>query len=186
MSLPPKIAGPPLGIHGAGSEHHGGKQQSSIPKLSGIQPMTPHALIPAPFPDFEKIQAIVVDAVRSLESKRAYRRAVADFLRWHQAVAVADSTRPSFSSTGPQLENAGLAPSTINLKLTAVRRLAAEAADNGLLAPELASGIARVKGVRSAGVRTGHWLTRNQTEDLVQFPTRRRIRVSATGLSWPC
>ncbi len=36
-----------------------------------------------------------------------------------------------------------------------MRKLAVEAADNGLLAQELASGIARVKGVKSHGVRTG-------------------------------
>ena len=132
--------------------------------------MTPHALIPAPSPDFQKIQVIVVDAVRSPESKRAYRRAVADFLRWHRATGGCGFNKAIVQQYRAQLENAGLAPSTINLKLTAVRRLATEAADNGLLAPELASGIARVKGVRSAGVRTGNWLTRNQAEDLVQFP----------------
>jgi hypothetical protein len=40
------------------------------------------------------------------------------------------------------------APATINLRLAVVRRLAYEAADAGLLSPELAAGIRRVKGVR--------------------------------------
>ena len=51
-----------------------------------------------------------------------------------------------------------------------MRRLAAEAADNGLLAPELAAGIARVKGVRGGGVRTGRWLSRTETEELLALP----------------
>jgi hypothetical protein len=47
------------------------------------------------------------------------------------------------------LEARGLGAVSINVRITAVRKLAVEAADNGLLAPELASGIARVKGVAS-------------------------------------
>jgi hypothetical protein len=42
---------------------------------------------------------------------------------------------------------------SINVRITAVRKLAVEAADNGLLAPEIASGITRVKGDASKGVR---------------------------------
>src|SRR5438309_4088723 len=54
------------------------------------------------------------------------------------------------------------APTTINLRLAAVRRVAYEAADSGLLSPELAAGIRRVKGVRRIGVRLGNWLTADQ------------------------
>jgi hypothetical protein len=41
------------------------------------------------------------------------------------------------------LESRHLASATINLRLAAVRRLANEAADTGLLSPELAADIAR-------------------------------------------
>jgi hypothetical protein len=44
------------------------------------------------------------------------------------------------------LEQKNLAPSTINVRLAAVRRLAYEASDTGLLSPDLAAGIRRVKG----------------------------------------
>ena len=43
------------------------------------------------------------------------------------------------------------------MRITAVRKLAVEAADNGLLAPELANEITRVKGVASKGIRLGNW-----------------------------
>jgi hypothetical protein len=46
------------------------------------------------------------------------------------------------------LESRGLAANTINQQLAAVRRLAHEAAGAGLLSPELAAGITRVKGVK--------------------------------------
>jgi integrase len=60
-----------------------------------------------------------------------------------------------------------------------VRKLAVEAADNGLLAPELASGIARIKGVRSHGVRVGNWLSLQQAQRLLNTPdirTRKGLR----------
>ena len=60
------------------------------------------------------------------------------------------------------LEQKHYAPSTINLRLAAVRRLAYEASDSGLLSPDLAAGIRRVKGVRRLGVRIGNWLTADE------------------------
>ena len=54
--------------------------------------------------------------------------------------------------------------------MTALRRLAAEAADNGLLAPEIAAAITRVKGARRQGVRIGNWLSVPQAEALVNEP----------------
>jgi hypothetical protein len=59
--------------------------------------------------------------------------------------------------------NRKTAPSTINVRLAAVRRLAHEAADTGLLSPELAAGISRVKGAKRLGVRIGNWLTVEQS-----------------------
>src|SRR5262249_11370062 len=51
-----------------------------------------------------------------------------------------------------------------DVRITAVRKLAVEAADNGLLAPEIAAGITRVKGVASKGVRLGNWLSVKQAQ----------------------
>jgi hypothetical protein len=47
-----------------------------------------------------------------------------------------------------------------------VRRLAYEAADSGLLSPELAAGIRRVKRAKQLGAGTGNWLTQDQARDL--------------------
>jgi integrase len=56
------------------------------------------------------------------------------------------------------------------VRTTAVRKLAVEAADNGLLAPELAAGISRVKGAKSKGVRSGNWLSIQQAQKLLNAP----------------
>ena len=66
------------------------------------------------------------------------------------------------------LEQRKYAPATINLRLAAVRRMAYEAADAGLLSPELAAGIRRVKGGRRIGVRLGNWLTPEQGRRLLE------------------
>lgn len=66
------------------------------------------------------------------------------------------------------LESLGLAAGTINQRLAAVRRLAYEAADSGLLSPELAAGIRRVKGVKQLGCRVGNWLNRDQARLLLE------------------
>jgi integrase len=65
------------------------------------------------------------------------------------------------------LESRGLAANTINQQLAAVRRLAHEAADAGLLSPELAAGISRVKGVKQLGFRAGNWLSGAQSSEVL-------------------
>ena len=51
-----------------------------------------------------------------------------------------------------------------------MRRLAYEASDCGLLSPDLAAGIRRVKGVKKFGVRLGNWLTSEQSQKLWHAP----------------
>src|ERR1700723_3068922 len=68
------------------------------------------------------------------------------------------------------LEERGLGSSSIIIRMSAIRKLAAEAADNGLLAPELAQGISRVKSVKSTGIRVGNWLSQRQAQALLSAP----------------
>src|SRR5947208_7839277 len=66
--------------------------------------------------------------------------------------------------------------------MSAIRKLAAEAADNGLCAPELAAGISRVKSAKSTGIRVGNWLSLRQAQALLSAPditTLRGLRDSA-------
>ena len=60
---------------------------------------------------------------------------------------------------------------SINVRLSVIRKLAAEAADNSLLAPEIAAGILRVKGAKSKGVRVGNWLSHRHTRGNDRFLT---------------
>jgi len=74
------------------------------------------------------------------------------------------------------LESRGLAPGTVNLRLAAVRRLAYEAADSGLLSPERAAGIRRVKGAKKLGVRSGNWLLANEARALWELPDAKTLK----------
>ena len=65
------------------------------------------------------------------------------------------------------LEARGLAANTITQQLAAVRRLAYEAADAGLLSPELAAGIGGVNGVKKLGFRSGNWLSLDQSSEVL-------------------
>ncbi len=67
-----------------------------------------------------------------------------------------------------QLESRGLAANTINQQLAAVRSLSHEAADSGLLSPELAAGISRVKGVKQLGFRSGNWLSAEESLEVLK------------------
>ena len=57
-----------------------------------------------------------------------------------------------------------------------MRRLAYEAADTGLLSPELAAGIRRVKGARKLGVRLGNWLTADEAKALLDSADVQTVR----------
>lgn len=74
------------------------------------------------------------------------------------------------------LESRGLAANTINQQLAAVRRLAHEAADAGLLSPELAAGISRVKGVKQLGFRSGNWLSAAQSCEVLRRASGHSMR----------
>jgi integrase len=116
------------------------------------------------------LRSLVVDSVSAPNSKRAYGRAVDNFLAWHRQENRGPFSKALLQAYRAGLELRGLAPATINVDLSALRRLAAEAADNGLLDPDIAAGIAKVKGTSGQGVRTGNWLTKEQAETILRLP----------------
>src|SRR5580698_10478333 len=108
---------------------------------------------------------MVLDSVTALESKRAYGRAVDGFLDWFEAERPSTGfTKATVQAYRSILIKSGLSSSTVSLNLTAIRRLAIEACDNGLILSDLAAAIGRVKGVKRHGLRIGNWLTVAQAE----------------------
>ena len=127
----------------------------------------------------DQLIALAVDSVDSPRSKRTYRQALEEFLAWHAAEGRPALTRALVQRYMTHLQERGLAPRTINLKLSAVRKLVSEAADNGLVDPVQAHGIRAVKGVKTEGVRMENWLTARQAQALLDAPdpsTQRGLR----------
>src|SRR6202035_4319398 len=119
-------------------------------------------------PDLEQSKNAVLHSLAAASSQESYGHAIDEFIGWY-----CSEPRLAFNRTVVLryrffLEQNNLAPATINVRLAAVRRLAYEAADTGLLSPELAAGIRRVKGAKRLGVRIGNWLTIDQSKSLVQ------------------
>jgi hypothetical protein len=107
-------------------------------------------------PDLEQSKSAVLNSLTSTSSKRSYDHAIREFIDWYCSELRLAFNRSVVTRYRIALEQRPYAPSTINLRLAAIRRLAYEASDCGLLSPDLAAGIRRVKGVRRLGVRVGN------------------------------
>ena len=120
--------------------------------------------------EWDRLKALVLDSVSSPITKRVYNMALDEFLRWFQQAPRPGSTKATVSAWRVSLEDRGLGSSSIIIRMSAIRKLAAEAVDNGLLAPGLAAGTARVKSAKSVGVRAGNWLSARHAQSLLNAP----------------
>lgn len=110
---------------------------------------------------------LVINSLNSEHSKRAYSRALSEFFAWRER----EGNPPLTKATVQQyLQTLSGNPASINLKISAIRKLATEAADNGLLDQAIADGVSRVKGIKAQGVRAGNWLTKHQAQQILTTP----------------
>src|SRR5215469_11095212 len=114
---------------------------------------------PPTLPELDQTKKSVLNSLTSLQSRRSYQHAMDEFIAWYCSEPRLALNRAVVLRYRLQLEEKKLAASTINVRLAAVRRLAYEAADTGLLSPELVAGIRRVKGMPQLGRRVGNWLS---------------------------
>ena len=125
---------------------------------------------------WDRLKQMVLDSVSSPITKRVYNMALAEFLAWFRQGPRPGFTKATVSAWRVSLEERKLGSSSIIVRMSAIRKLAAEAADNGLLAPELAAGIARVKSAKSVGIRAGKWLSAKQAQSLLNAPDIATLR----------
>jgi site-specific recombinase XerD len=114
---------------------------------------------------WQRLKRLVLDSVSSPITRRVYNLGLDEFLEWYGHEPRPGFTKATVAAWRVALEARGLGAVSVNVRLTAV-----EAADNGLLAPEPASGITRVKGVASKGIRLGNWLSVKQAQTLLNTP----------------
>ena len=117
--------------------------------------------------DLEQSKSAVLTSRSSSSSQRSYEHAIKGFVEWYCSEPRLALNKTVVTRYRISLEQRHYAPSTINLRLAAVRGLVYEAADTGLLSSDLAAGIRRVKGVKKLGVKVGNWLTAEQGRRLL-------------------
>ena len=121
-----------------------------------------------PLPDLDHCKLAVLNSLGSPASRRVYEYAIDQFIAWYCSEPRLAFNRIVVVRYRMYLESRSLAANTINQQLAAVRRLAHEAADSGLLSPELAAGISRVKGVKQLGFRSGNWLSAEESSEVLK------------------
>jgi site-specific recombinase XerD len=140
-------------------------KKSSTPRMN--RP-TPKAIFRQS--DLDHVKAAVLNSLTCLDGRRGYRPAIDKFIEWYCSESRLSFNRTVVLRYRIHLEFRRLAPGSILIRLGTVRCLADEAADCGLLGPDLAVGVRRVKGVKRIGVRLGNWLTGKQAQALWQAP----------------
>jgi integrase len=119
-------------------------------------------------PDLEQSRSAVLNSLTSPSSQRTYDHAIREFIEWYCSEPRLAFNKTVVTRYRISLEQQHYASTTMNLRLAAVRRLAYEAADCGLLSADLAAGIRRVKGAKRLGVPVGNWLSAEQGKRLLR------------------
>lgn len=113
---------------------------------------------------------LVCNAVDSPHTKRAYSRALTDFMAWYANTGQIGFNKATVNAHVASLRSKGVTESSINQRLTAIRKLASELADNGVVDYSTVQAVAKVKGHTQRGKRIGNWLTVEQATALVDLP----------------
>ena len=124
----------------------------------------------------KEIIAMVIDGLPSENSRRAYSRHLQDFFRWHASENRPELNKSLVNTYVKSLRGKKLSSSTINQKLSAIRKFATEAEDNNLIDSRLANGIRAVKGVPFRGRRTGNWLTKEDAQRWLNAPDTKTLK----------
>src|ERR1035438_144020 len=128
--------------------------------------------LPTQTPDpLAQLRRMLSNSLVSAHTRRAY---IAAFNQFFELVAEAGRPvcRALLMEYRAQMIDQGLSASTINVRLSAIRKLVNEARDNNVLDPVEAARILTVPGVPLRGVRLGNWLTPEEAKRLLAVPDR--------------
>jgi integrase len=124
---------------------------------------------------FRELREMVLNSVASEHSKRNYAKAL------DEVYALCEERKQPLSRAllmeyrAAMLEKK-LSTSTVNVRLSAVRKLIGEAQRNGIIGAEEAASLAGVPNLSQKGTRVGNWLTRDQAKQLLTVPDRSKIK----------
>jgi site-specific recombinase XerC len=130
----------------------------------------------ATIPELQQSKTAVLNTLASQHSRRSNEYAIERFIAWYCSEPRLTFNRSVVVKYRAFLERLSLSAATINLHLSAIRRLADESAESGWLSPEHAIGIRRVQGEKQLGRKMGNWLTRKQAQELVNATSKNSLR----------
>ena len=128
------------------------------------------------------LRQMVLDSVPSIHSKRNYAKALDDLFAFCASRPLSRALLMEYRTTMDHLS-----PSTINVRLSAIRKLVDEARQNGMIGLEEAANLNDIPNVPQKGTRLGNWLTREQPRNSWRCPIGPLSSASVTtssSLSW--
>lgn len=136
---------------------------------TAITKTTDNAVTTSQAGQLDAIKAMVLDSLQSANTRRAYDRALTDFLQW-MVENQTGFTRPTVNAYATHLRASGVPDSSVNQRLSAIRKFAEESAANGLLDYTVAQAVKGVRGRTARGTRSGNWLTQGQAQAMLDAP----------------
>jgi integrase len=121
------------------------------------------------------LREMVLNSVASEHSKRNYAKALDEVFTLCANRSQGLSRALLMEYRAAMLEKK-LSTSTVNVRLSAVRKLVGEARRNGIIDAEEAANLAGVPNLSQKGTRLGNWLTREQAKELLTVPDRSKIK----------
>ena len=118
---------------------------------------------------------MVLNSVASEHSKRNYAKALDEVFTLCANRSQGLSRALLMEYRAAMLEKK-LSASTVNVRLSAVRKLVGEAQRNGIISAEEAANLAGVTNLAQKGTRLGNWLTRDQAKELLTVPDRSTLK----------
>jgi site-specific recombinase XerD len=117
------------------------------------------------------LRKVVLDSVSSPHSRRNYAKALDHLFAF---CASRPLSRALLMEWRAGME--ALSPSTVNVRLSAIRKMVGEARRNNLIGSEEAASLTDIPNIRQQGTRLGNWLTREQAKELLAVPDRSTLK----------
>jgi integrase len=117
------------------------------------------------------LRGMVLDAVASPHSRRNYAKALDDLFAFSVGRPLSRALLMEYRATMD-----ALSPSTVNVRLSAVRKMVFEARKNGMIGAEEAANLTEVPNIPQKGTRLGNWLNREQARELLAVPDRSTLK----------
>ena len=122
-------------------------------------------------PTLLRLKQMVVDSMTAANSKRNYAKALDDLFAYAIGRPLSRELLMEYRAS---IES--LSASTINVRLSAIRKMVSEARRNGMLSAEDAANLTEIPNIRQQGTRLGNWLTKEQAKELLAVPDRSTLK----------